>query len=72
MLAREVMTLRGQLKKDEEWKELVDLFIARDLETIRTQQEQLKKEEDEANKEGEAKEEKKVAIEASKGAEEDW
>jgi len=44
MLAREVLILRGQLKKDQEWSELVDLFIARDLETIRSQQEQLKKE----------------------------
>jgi small subunit ribosomal protein SAe len=44
LLAREVQILRGTLKKDEEWKELVDLFIARDLEIIRTQQEQLRKE----------------------------
>jgi small subunit ribosomal protein SAe len=43
-LAREVQILRGTLKANEEWKELVDLFIARDLETIRSQQEQLKKE----------------------------
>ncbi len=50
MLAREVQILRGTLKANEEWKELVDLFIARDLEAIRTQQEQLKREEEEANK----------------------
>jgi len=45
MLAREVMILRGTLKQNEEWKELVDLFIARDLEAIRSQQEQLRREE---------------------------
>jgi small subunit ribosomal protein SAe len=50
MLAREVMILRGTLKQNEEWKELVDLFIARDLEAIRSQQEQLRREEEEANK----------------------
>ena len=50
MLAREVMILRGPLKQNEEWKELVDLFIARDLEAIRSQQEQLRREEEEANK----------------------
>jgi len=51
MLAREVMILRGTLKQNEEWKELVDLFIARDLEAIRSQQEQLRREEEEANRE---------------------
>ena len=45
LLAREVQILRGTLKQNEEWKELVDLFIARDLEAIRSQQEQLRKEE---------------------------
>jgi len=50
MLAREVMILRGTLKQNEEWKELVDLFIARDLEAIRSQQEQLRREEEEANR----------------------
>jgi small subunit ribosomal protein SAe len=49
MLAREVLVLQGRHKKGSEWKEMVDLFMARDLETIRNQQEQLKKEEDEEN-----------------------
>ena len=39
MLAREVMILRGMLPQNSEWNEvMVDLFIARDLETIRKQQ----------------------------------
>jgi len=38
LLAREVMVLRGQLAKGQEWNEMVDLFIARDIETIRSQQ----------------------------------
>jgi small subunit ribosomal protein SAe len=45
MLAREVLVLQGRHKKGTEWKEMVDLFMARDLETIRNQQEQLKREE---------------------------
>jgi hypothetical protein len=32
------MTLRGQLAKGKEWDVMVDLFIARDIETIRSQQ----------------------------------
>ena len=51
MLTREVKILRGQLKRDEEWPELVDLFIARDLEAIRREQEKIKQEEEDANKE---------------------
>ena len=43
LLAREVLVLKGQLPKDKEWDQLVDLFIARDLETIRNQQEEAKK-----------------------------
>lgn len=50
MLAREVRILRGQLKQDQEWDVLIDLFIARDLEAIRQAQEKLRQEEEEANK----------------------
>lgn len=32
MLAREVKILRGQLTKDQEWDEMVDLFYYRTLE----------------------------------------
>lgn len=74
-LAREVQILRGTLKPNQEWTELVDLFIARDLETIRSQQEQLRREEEEANKEDAAKnEEKKPVAAGDKPAaeEEDW
>lgn len=68
------MLLRGQLKPNEEWKELVDLFIARDLETIRSQQEQLKREEEEGKEtEAQAEKEKKEADQKQVAvAEDDW
>ena len=47
MLAREVMILRGQLPVNKPWDVMIDLFIARDIETIRSQQEQLRREEEE-------------------------
>ena len=43
MLTREVLILQGKQNKNKEWDVMVDLFIARDIETIRSQQEQLKK-----------------------------
>ncbi len=46
MLAREVMILRGQIPANKPWDVMIDLFIARDIETIRSQQEALKKEEE--------------------------
>ena len=46
MLAREVMRLRGQIPVNKQWDVMIDLFIARDIETIRSQQEALKKEEE--------------------------
>ena len=49
MLTREVLVLQGKHQKNKEWDVMVDLFIARDLETIRSQQEQLKREEEEEN-----------------------
>ena len=49
MLAREVLVLQGKHAKGKEWDVMVDLFIARDLETIRSQQEQIKREEEEEN-----------------------
>jgi hypothetical protein len=40
------MILRGQLPVNQQWNVMIDLFIARDIETIRTQQEQSKRDED--------------------------
>ena len=47
MLAREVMILRGVIPNNQPWNVMIDLFIARDIETIRSQQEQLRREEEE-------------------------
>lgn len=49
MLAREVLILKGQLPQGRDWDVMVDLFIARDIESIRKQQEEAKKA-DEENK----------------------
>ena len=70
MLAREVMILRGQLPVNQQWDVMIDLFIARDIETIRSQQEQLKREEEQEKEahEGTRQEEVKPA----QTGEEDW
>jgi hypothetical protein len=52
---------------------MVDLFIARDLETIRSQQEQAKREEEEAKIESEGGKQEPAQIKANDAAEEnDW
>ena len=70
MLAREVMRLRGQLPFDKPWDLMIDLFIARDIETIRSQQEALRKEEEEA-REGKQEDTQQNQVVAT-GNEEDW
>jgi small subunit ribosomal protein SAe len=71
MLAREVMRLRGQIPVNKPWDVMIDLFIARDIETIRSQQEALKKEEEEARGEGKNEETQQNQVVAT-GNEEDW
>lgn len=71
MLAREVMRLRGQIPLNKPWDVMIDLFIARDIETIRSQQEALKKEEEEARGEGKNEETQQNQVVAT-GNEEDW
>ena len=62
--------LRGKLGKNEEWNELIDLFIARDIETIRDLQEkeQAAKEENSPVEAGE----KKPEVPAAGKDDEDW
>ena len=70
MLAREVMILRGQIPTNKPWDVMIDLFIARDIETIRSQQEALRKEEEQekgVQQEGQQEEVKPVQT-----GEEDW
>ncbi len=43
LLAKEILVLRGQLKRNQEWEELVDLFYYR---TINLNEQEKKEEED--------------------------
>ena len=66
--------LQGKHQKGKEWNVMVDLFIARDLETIRSQQEQIKREEEEENekKEEEVKNVQPKPAEQNEEGEEAW
>merc|ERR1711976_400582 len=66
MLTREVLTLTGQLRKDEEWDVMVDLFYFKTLED----QEKMMKTEEVAKIEDENKEDKNW--DEQKNNEEDW
>jgi len=46
MLAREVKVLRGELSKNQEWEELVDLFYYRDVEKEIVKQEKAEEQQE--------------------------
>lgn len=66
------MILRGQLPADKEWDVMIDLFIARDIETIRSQQEQIKREEEEEKNAIEGVKADVDVKPATDAADEDW
>lgn len=70
MLAREVMILRGQIPVNQPWDVMIDLFIARDIETIRSQQKQIEEEEKAVESGNKVEEESKPV--ANQGEEGDW
>ena len=57
MLAREVLTLRGQLDKDEDWEVMVDLFYHKNLNEKAAAQGENDAEDDEERNENEDEDE---------------